>query len=91
MAGKEVLITGNTYPVREQLRALGGRWDPVAKGWHVAADKEAGARTLLASTPVSTPRRKSAWRPCGYPGCSPQYCDECDGEGYKPEWRGRRF
>ena len=21
------------------------------------------------------------WRPCGYPGCSPHYCDECDGEG----------
>jgi hypothetical protein len=23
------------------------------------------------------------WRPCGYPGCSSQYCDECDGEGYR--------
>ena len=27
----------------------------------------------------SQPRR--GWAPCGYPGCSPDYCDECDGEG----------
>lgn len=26
-------------------------------------------------------RRPRSWRPCGYPGCSPSYCDECDGEG----------
>ena len=29
----------------------------------------------------SNPRR--GWRPCGYPGCNPNYCDECDGEGYR--------
>jgi hypothetical protein len=23
------------------------------------------------------------WQPCGYPGCHPGYCDECDGEGYR--------
>jgi hypothetical protein len=29
------------------------------------------------------PRRSSKrpFRPCGYPGCSPSYCDECDGLG----------
>lgn len=27
------------------------------------------------------PARPSNWRPCGYPGCSPNYCDECDGDG----------
>lgn len=26
-------------------------------------------------------QRASRYRPCGYPGCSPGYCDECDGEG----------
>lgn len=31
-----------------------------------------------ASRPVSR-----AWRPCGYPGCNPNFCDECDGEGYR--------
>lgn len=25
--------------------------------------------------------RRRRYVPCGYPGCSPSYCDECDGEG----------
>ncbi len=29
------------------------------------------------------PRRSHYWRPCGYPGCNPGHCDECDGEGYR--------
>lgn len=29
-------------------------------------------------------RGRANWRPCGYPGCHPSYCDECDGEGYRP-------
>jgi hypothetical protein len=28
-----------------------------------------------------TARGRRSWRPCGYPGCSQDYCDECDGEG----------
>lgn len=50
-AEREVLITGNTYPVREQLRALGGRWDPRAKGWRVPRWREAEARQLVGSQP----------------------------------------
>ena len=35
---------------------------------------------------IGTPEAKSSPRarrfvPCGYPGCSQDYCDECDGEG----------
>ena len=26
-------------------------------------------------------QRKRPFRRCGYPGCSPEFCDECDGEG----------
>jgi hypothetical protein len=26
-------------------------------------------------------RRRGRWAPCGYPGCNPNYCDECDGGG----------
>lgn len=32
---------------------------------------------------TSKARRPLGWRPCGYPGCNPGYCDECDGEGYR--------
>lgn len=31
-----VQISGNTYPVREQIKALGGRWDAVHSCWVVA-------------------------------------------------------
>lgn len=41
-----VLITGHTYPVRDQLKALGGRWDAAAKGWRVPAERASEARAL---------------------------------------------
>lgn len=87
-----VLIVGNTYPVKDALRELGGRWDAAQKGWRVPADVADQARTLVASAapapsrPTSSPtaaRTRRPWRPCGYPGCNPRYCDECDGEGYR--------
>lgn len=99
-----VTITGNTYPVKEQLRALGGRWNADAKGWDVPATKADEARALVAGAPVKpaakyTPvpggaqasKWRKGWRPCGYPGCSPNYCDECDGDGYVPASSGRRY
>lgn len=48
-----VLIVGNTFPVKEQLKALGGRWDPTANGWRVPADKAEEAQALVASAPVA--------------------------------------
>lgn len=46
-------ITGNTYPVKEQLKALGGRWDAAAKCWLVPDDKAEEARRLVGGpTPI---------------------------------------
>ena len=42
-----VLITGNTYPVKDALRAIGGRWDAKAKGWRVPTEKADEARRLV--------------------------------------------
>jgi HJR/Mrr/RecB family endonuclease len=39
-------IVGNTYPVKDQLRALGGRWNPDQKAWMVPADKAEEAKSL---------------------------------------------
>jgi hypothetical protein len=41
------LITGNTYPVKDQLKAMGGKWDPNKKGWLVPDDKAEAARKLV--------------------------------------------
>ena len=85
------LLTGNTYPVKEELKKLGARWDAANKGWRSAPGLVAQAREIIAKAPKqeqknSGPRKYSSlgragWRPCGYPGCSPHYCDECDGKG----------
>lgn len=93
--GETVLVTGNTYPVRDALVALGGRWDGTAKGWRVPAAKADAARALVAGAGPKAPARptgasrRPGWRPCGYPGCNPSYCDECDGEGLKLSYRNR--
>lgn len=91
MAEQFILVTGNTYPVKDQIKALGARWNANMRGWMVPASKLEEARALVAGAPrdvrASVPQaaakvaRRANWRPCGYPGCSPSYCDECDGKG----------
>lgn len=44
-------ITGNTYPVKDQIRALGGRWNAARKAWMVPDDVAAQAAALVAETP----------------------------------------
>ena len=46
---ERVLITGNTYRVRNTLRfECGGQWDAAQKGWWVPAEREVMARTIVA-------------------------------------------
>jgi hypothetical protein len=62
MTNSTVLVTGNTYPVKEQIKALGGRWDAMAKGWRVPVAKAAEAQALVASAPKSAPRASGRGR-----------------------------
>jgi hypothetical protein len=50
------LITGNTYPVKDQIKALGAKWDKVSKGWLVPAVAAAAARELVDNAPPAAPR-----------------------------------
>jgi len=71
MASATVTIIGNTYPVREGLRALGGRWNANAKGWDVPTANAAAARSLV--TPAKPVARKSRCpnpSDCGDPTCN---------------------
>ena len=43
-----MLITGNTYPHRATLRAMGGDWNAAKKGWEVPAERAEEARALVA-------------------------------------------
>jgi hypothetical protein len=52
-----VLVTGNTYPVRDQMRAWGARWNAGAQGWDVPAARAAEAQVLVAAQGPAKPRR----------------------------------
>ena len=68
------LITGNTYPVKDQIKALGGRWNSAAKGWSVPDDKADAARALVAGGVKSSPSANGSTRPryskCQVCGCA---------------------
>lgn len=83
-----IAITGNTYPVREQLKALGAKWEPRIKAWMVSPENVEKAKAIVNGAPAPTPRTYTAARvstykgrrPCGYPGCRGQgdpLCDDC--------------
>ena len=42
-----VALTGNTYPVKEALKALGARWDGEQRAWLIRADKAEHARAII--------------------------------------------
>jgi hypothetical protein len=57
-------ITGNTYPVKDQIKALGGRWNPDEKAWMVPDAKADEARNLVANPSTSTASKSSSsYRP----------------------------
>jgi hypothetical protein len=76
-----VLITGNTYPVKDALRAMGGRWDAGVKGWRVPAEREAEARALL---PAPAPRARGIRTAAGL--CL-ECGDDCGGTAYRCGYR----
>lgn len=52
MTTKTVSITSNTYAVREQLKALGGKWNSAFKCWDVPESRVAEANALVQAQPV---------------------------------------
>lgn len=64
-----VAITGNTFPVKDKLREMGGKWDGENKCWRVPADKAEEAQKLVSEAPVE-PRK---------PGSAPRFnrCKQC--------------
>ncbi len=79
-AQKTILIVGNTYPVKERIKELGGRWDAGAKGWRVPEENVAEVEALVQAAPLSCRRCKTT----GKRGESPfttlpdaGLCDDC--------------
>jgi hypothetical protein len=58
-----ILVQGNTYPCRDQLKAMGARWDATAKGWRVPAERAAEAKEIVEAAEQAE-ERKPCWE-CG--------------------------
>lgn len=58
-AKARVYFLGDTYPIRGDIKALGGHWDGDRRAWWVGAAKLAQAEALVASI-GATPTRESA-------------------------------
>lgn len=50
-----VLVTGNTYPVKDSIKALGGRWDAIAKGWRRRPRRSSLARPRAPRVSLARP------------------------------------
>ena len=62
---KMILVTGNTYPVKDKLRALGARWDAESRGWLVPASKHGQATSIVASAGPKAARTNTGFRSSG--------------------------
>jgi hypothetical protein len=51
IAPTTVEITGNTYPVKDEIKKLGGKWDGLKKAWIVPVAVADQARALVAAAP----------------------------------------
>lgn len=73
-----VTITGNTYPVKDALKAIGAKWDANLKAWKISHDKVAEANSIVAGAGKASPRASRGFRPSGIDGRRRNYDNECE-------------
>lgn len=56
-----VAITGNTFPVKEKLKALGAKWNAEDKCWMVSESKAAEAQAIVAGAGPKKPSTGSSY------------------------------
>ena len=61
----QVAITGNTYPVKDKLKALGAKWDADQKCWTITDKKADEARKIVEAAPPEAPATPGKCRKCG--------------------------
>lgn len=82
-------VYGHTYPVRDILRAAGGRWDGAARAWVYASEEAAAAAIHRADAEVGSGRARGAQTcSCGR-AKRPQY-SQCYSCSYGGGSRGRQ-
>lgn len=56
--GPMVAIQGNTYPVKDELKKLGARWNGAKKVWEIAQSRHALALKLVPAAKPKAPRKR---------------------------------
>ena len=51
----QVAIAGNTYAVKDALKAMGAKWDADNKAWMITDSKADAARAIVANAPAQAP------------------------------------
>lgn len=74
---KGLLLKGQTFPIKEHLKAMSGRWDEELCGWVFPADRRAAIQASLPSLmkleePPSWTQTKGAGKPLPSPRCVSQ-------------------
>lgn len=65
------ILTGNTYPIKDQIKAKCGKWDPIQKGWRVPEEHYDALKALI---------KEDSFKPTG------QLWEECECCGQEPIW-----
>jgi hypothetical protein len=58
---ERVAITGKTFPVRGELKLMGGRWDAGKGAWMVPAEKAEEAWALVGGKPENDGQYRQTW------------------------------
>ena len=83
LTGKEYSrpIQGNTYPVKDQLKALGAKWNPEYKSWFIVDSKLDEANRIVGSVQSTRPVSNHAHN------AVQNQCDPRDNDSY--DWYER--
>lgn len=74
--GRRIYITGNTFPVKDKIKAMGGHWDNDRKMWWIGVQARAQVEQLVAAagpstyTPTPIDRNARVYRKVRYTGKS---------------------
>lgn len=75
--GRRVYICGNSYPVKDQIKSAGGKWDADRKQWWIGVAKKSELESALAKAPAPSTQ-----------GAEEKYDGEVRG---KAEYKGRSY
>lgn len=53
-SAQRIYLVGNTYPIKDRIKAIGGHWDGDRKAWWVGAAKVSEAEALASGTVESS-------------------------------------